>query len=195
MDQYVTGAVIKQLREGRNMTQMQLAEKLCVSDKTVSKWETAKGYPDITIIEPLAAALNISVVELFSGSAVTNNNVSANMQRTKFYVCPVCGNVIHSIGQVVISCHGVVLPTLTAEEIDDLHLINIEEIEDDYFITIDHAMTKKHYISFFASVTCDCVQIIKLYPEGNAQVRFPKTRGKADYYFYCNKDGLFKFKY
>lgn len=195
MNQYITGAVIKQLREARNMTQIQLAEILSVSDKTISKWETAKGYPDITIIEPLAAALNISVVELLSGSAVTNKNVSANMQRTKFYVCPVCGNVIHSIGSAVISCHGVILPPLIAEYIDDFHALCIQTIEDDYFISIEHEMTKKHYISFFAIVSCDCVQIIKLYPEGNAEVRFTKPRGKVDYYLYCNKDGLFKYKY
>lgn len=54
MNQYVTGAVIKELREKKQMTQLQLAERLGVSDKTVSKWETAKGYPDITLLEPIA---------------------------------------------------------------------------------------------------------------------------------------------
>ena len=49
MDQYVTGAVIKKLREKNDLTQMQFAEKLGVSDKSVSKWETGKGYPDITL--------------------------------------------------------------------------------------------------------------------------------------------------
>lgn len=49
MDQYVTGAVIKRLREEKNMTQQQLADKLSVSAKTISKWETAKGYHTIRI--------------------------------------------------------------------------------------------------------------------------------------------------
>ena len=60
MNQYVTGAIIKELREKNKMTQLQLAEKLGVSDKTISKWETAKGYPDITLLEPIA----ISLIEL-----------------------------------------------------------------------------------------------------------------------------------
>ena len=85
MNQYVTGAVIKELREKNKLTQQALAEKLGVSDKTVSKWETAKGYPDITLLEPIAETFGISVTELISGNAVTNANVSANMLRSKFW--------------------------------------------------------------------------------------------------------------
>ncbi len=98
MNQYVTGAAIKELREKNNLTQLQLAEKIGVSDKTVSKWETAKGYPDITLLEPIAEALHVSVTELISGKTIDNLNVSSNMLRSKFYVCPICGNVIHSMG-------------------------------------------------------------------------------------------------
>ena len=46
MNEYVTGAIIKELREKNHLTQAELAEKINVSDKTVSKWETGKGYPD-----------------------------------------------------------------------------------------------------------------------------------------------------
>ena len=67
MNQYVTGAMIKRLRENRKMTQLQLADKLNVSDKSVSKWETGRGYPDISLIEPLAESLGVSVIELMSG--------------------------------------------------------------------------------------------------------------------------------
>lgn len=70
MDQYVTGAVIKRLREEKNMTQQQLADKLSVSAKTISKWETAKGYPDITLLESIANALSVSVTELISGNTI-----------------------------------------------------------------------------------------------------------------------------
>lgn len=94
MNQYLTGAVIKDLREKNNLTQAELAEKLCVSDKTVSKWETGKGYPDISLLQPIAQTFGISVAELLSGMSVSNVNVSANMMRSKFYVCPVCGNSI-----------------------------------------------------------------------------------------------------
>ena len=90
MNQYITGAVIRELRESSGLTQAELAEKLCVSDKTVSKWETAKGYPDISLLESLAQVFKVSVAELFSGNAVKNKNISANMIRSKFYVCHPC---------------------------------------------------------------------------------------------------------
>ena len=82
MNTYVTGTTIKQLREGRNMTQGELAEKIGVSSKTISKWETAKGLPDITLLQPLAQALGISVIELMNGEHITNKNISANMARS-----------------------------------------------------------------------------------------------------------------
>ena len=125
MNQYVTGAVIKELREKNHITQLQLAEDLGVSDKTISKWETGKGYPDITLLEPIADALSVSVTELISGNTVCNSNVSANMLRSQFYVCPVCGNVIHSMGEAVIHCHGLLLQPAEAEETDEDHKINI----------------------------------------------------------------------
>ena len=112
MNQYVTGTVIRELREKSKMTQLQLAEKLGVSDKTISKWETGKGYPDITLLEPIAKAFRISVTELISGNTIRNENVSANMLRSKYYVCPVCGNAIHSMGEAAIHCHGILLTPL-----------------------------------------------------------------------------------
>jgi len=190
MNQYVTGAVIRELREKNHMTQWELAEKLCVSDKTVSKWETAKGYPDITLLDPIAKVFGVSVAELMSGNAVNNVNVSANMMRSKFYVCPVCGNSFHSMGEAVIHCHGVQLMPLTAEEVDEHHGISVEVVEDEYFVRIDHDMTKKHYISFIAALSYDKIQLVKLYPEGNPECRF-KINGVKKIYFYCNKDGLF----
>ena len=190
MNQYVTGAVIRELREKNHMTQWELAEKLCVSDKTVSKWETAKGYPDITLLDPIAKVFGVSVAELMSGNAVNNVNVSANMMRSKFYVCPVCGNSFHCMGEAVIHCHGVQLMPLTAEEVDEHHGISVEVVEDEYFVRIDHDMTKKHYISFIAALSYDKLQLVKLYPEGNPECRF-KINGVKKIYFYCNKDGLF----
>jgi DNA-binding XRE family transcriptional regulator/desulfoferrodoxin (superoxide reductase-like protein) len=190
MNQYVTGTVIKQLREKNKMTQLQLAEKLGVSDKTVSKWETAKGYPDITLLEPIAEAFKISVTELISGNTIHNENISANMLRSKFYVCPVCGNVIHSMGEAAIHCHGIQLTPLEAEPADEHHMAVIERIEDEYYVRIDHSMTKEHYISFVAAASSDDIQIVKLYPEGSAEARF-KIRGVRRILFYCNRDGLF----
>lgn len=190
MNQYVTGAVIRKLREKNNMTQAELAARLNVSDKTISKWETAKGYPDISLLEPIAKVFGISITELISGNAVSNVNVSANTLRSRFYVCPVCGNVIHSMGEAVINCHGVLLTPAQAEETDELHKIFIEKVEDEYYVRIEHDMTKKHYISFVAALSSDKIQMIKLYPEGNPEARF-KINGVKKIFFYCNKDGLF----
>ena len=191
MNTYVTGTTIRNLREDRRMTQAELAEKLGVSSKTVSKWETAKGLPDITLLQPLAQALGISVIELMNGEHITNRNVSGNLRRCKFYVCPICGNIIHSTGSAVVSCCGVTLPPLEAEEADDDHAVTIEQVEDEQFVTVRHPMTKEHFISFLAYVTCDRVQLVKLYPEGEAQTRL-QMRGLGTLYYYCNRHGLYK---
>ena len=86
MNAYVTSTAIRQLREKRNLTQAELADQIGVSSKTISKWETAKGLPDISLLQPLAQALGISVIELMNGEHITNRNTSANMLRTNFYV-------------------------------------------------------------------------------------------------------------
>ena len=193
MNTYVTGATIKQLRENQNMTQAELAETIGVSSKTISKWETAKGLPDITLLQPLAQALGISIIELMNGQPISNQNLSANMLRSKFYVCPLCGNVIHTLGSAVVSCCGITLPPLEAEEPDDDHVVTIENVEDEHFITVNHPMTKQHSISFIASVTSDRFQMVKLYPEGNPETRL-QLRGRGYLYYYCNRHGLYRKK-
>ena len=193
MNTYVTGTTIKNLRESRNLTQAELAEMIGVSSKTVSKWETAKGLPDITLLQPLAAALGVSVIELMNGEPIANHNVSGNMLRSKFYVCPLCGNIIHTTGAALVSCCGITLPALEAEEPDEDHGVTIEHVEDEHFITVPHPMTKGHYISFIASVTSDRLQMVKLYPEGNAETRL-QLRGRGYLYYYCNQHGLFRKK-
>ena len=193
MNAYITGTTIKDLREKKALTQGQLADILGVSSKAVSKWETAKGLPDITLIEPLAKALGVSVMELMSGKAVTNKNTSANILRSKFYVCPLCGNILRTTGDAAISCCGIPLPPLEAEDVDNDHAITIEQVEGEHFITVHHDMTKSHFISFIAYLTSDRVQFVKLYPEGNAETRL-SLRGRGYLYIYCNKHGLMKLK-
>ncbi len=193
MDSYITGATIKSLREKKGITQAQLADLLGISSKAVSKWETAKGLPDITLIEPLAKALSVSVMELISGDMVINKNISSNILRSKFYVCPICNNIMRTVGDAVISCCGINLPPLEAEETDDHHQITIEKVEDEHFVTVNHDMTKEHFISFIAFLTCDRVQFVKFYPEGNAETRL-NFRGGGYLYIYCNKHGLMKKK-
>ncbi len=193
MNTYVTAGTIRKLREVRGLTQAELAEKIGVSSKTVSKWETGKGLPDISLLQPLAQTLGISVIELMNGEHVTNRNVSANMLRCRFYVCPVCGNVIYSTGNAVISCCGITLPALEAETADEEHELTIENVEDEQFITVRHSMTKQHFISFAAFVTSDRIQLVKFYPEGNAETRI-QLRGMGCLYYYCNRHGLFQKK-
>ncbi len=193
MNNYVTGSTIRELREKKNMKQKELADILCVSDKTVSKWETGRGLPDISLLESLAAALSVSITELLSGECISNVNRSGNMLRSKLYVCPVCGNIIWAAGEGAFSCCGIRLLPFEAELPDDAHSIRIERIEDEWNVIINHPMSKAHSIRFIAFVTNDRVQVVRLYPEQNAETRF-FMRGHGYIYAYCNRHGLFAVK-
>lgn len=193
MDRYVTGAVIRALRESKKLTQEELAEKIHVSGKAVSKWETGQGFPDISLLEPLAEALDISVIELLSGERIRNGNPSSDMLKSRFYVCPVCGNAIRTVGEAMISCCGVTLPPLEAEEADGEHAIRWEMVEDEVYVRVDHPMTRDHHISFLAAVSDQGMQFVKLYPEGGTQARFKRDR-VARLYAYCRRHGLFQRK-
>ena len=193
MDCYVTGAVIRRLREDRKMTQEELAGKIHVSGKAVSKWETGQGFPDISLLEPLAGALGISVIELFSGTEIRNRNRASDMLRTAFHVCPVCGNVIQAVGAAVISCCGITLPPLTPEAEDPGHILRAETVEDELRVTVDHPMSKEHHLSFLAAVSDQGVQLVKLYPEGEAGAYFRRSRVRY-LYAYCNRHGLYRLR-
>lgn len=187
---YINGKIIKELREGKNLTQKQLGEIISVSDKTVSKWETEKGLPDITLLEPLSKALGVSVAELLSGENIINKNRSGNISKLKFYVCPVCGNVITALGEGSFSCCGTRLPALYAEKAGE-NSFEIERPEGDIFLRFNHPMTKEHYISFAAYVTYNGIVIKKLYPEQEPEVRFSFS-GRGKIFFFCNREGLFE---
>lgn len=205
MNQYVTGSVIKRLREKLKLTQIQLADFLGVSDRTVSKWETGRGFPDITFLEPLAKILRVSVTELFSGAEIENGNRAANLSKSNFYVCPVCGNTIFSVGKTCVSCCGIQLPPLEveneqaetensgliAENPEENHKIIVQKDGGEIFVRMNHEMTKSHYISWFACVRLESVEFSKMYPEQNAEARF-RNAGKCRIYAYCIKHGLFE---
>ena len=191
MNNYVTGSVIRSLRENKGMTQEKLADAIHVSTKAVSKWETGKGFPDISLLEPLAEALGISVIELLNGNAIQNKNRAFNMLRNRLYVCPACGNIIHATGEAVISCCGIILVPQEPEAMDDEHRIHVELLEDEYFVSVRHSMSKAHYISFLAAISDQGMQLVKLYPEGNAEARFNVSHARK-LYAYCNRHGLFE---
>ena len=115
------------------------------------------------------------------------------MLKSKFYVCPVCGNVIRTIGETLVSCCGITLPPLEPEDCDSEHSVTAERVEDEYFVSVSHAMEKDHYLSFLAAVSDHLVQFVKLYPEGNAEARFRIDRVKY-IYAYCNRHGLFRIR-
>lgn len=190
MNQYVTGPMIRKLREQKGMTQEELAEKLHVGSKAVSKWETGRGLPDITLLEPLAQALDISIIELFSGESVINSNRSHNMLRSVCYMCPVCGNGILALGQAVVSCCGITLPPLQAEEVDAEHDIRLEINDGEYYVSLDHPMEKDHYITCIAALSDHACQFVKLYPQGPAEARFRPERVRR-IYAYCNRHGMY----
>lgn len=193
MNPYISGELLKTLREKKGLTQAELAGRLSVSHKTISKWETMRGLPDLTLLDPLAASLGVSVAELLSGEAVVNRNRAGNTLRSKCYVCPVCGNVIHAMGAAVISCCGIPLPPLEAEEGDGDHQILLQPVEDEFLVSLSHPMTKQHFISFFAHVSYDGIQVKKLYPEQACEARL-SLRGGGMLYAYCNHHGLFRKK-
>lgn len=191
MATYLTADTIKGLREQRGLTQRALAEAVGVTDKAVSKWESGHGLPDISLVEPLSAALGVSVAELLTGDVRQNANRAGNLMRCKFYVCPICGNVIHALGEGSFSCCGVQLVPCEAEDAGGDHAIAVERIEDEWYVTLDHPMQKDHYISFIAYITMDGVMLKKLYPEQEAAARF-RMGASGIIYAYCNRHGLMR---
>lgn len=191
MSTYITAETIRRLREGRGLTQRALAEAVGVTDKAVSKWESGRGLPDVSLIEGLAVALGVSVAELLTGDVRENANRAGNMMRSKFYVCPICGNVVHALGEGSFACCGSQLLPQEAEEPDEGHAISVSYNDGSWYVTLDHPMTKQHAIGFIAYVTSGTMQLVKLYPEQACEARIPAT-GSGYLYAYCNRHGLFR---
>ena len=193
MDLNKNGKLLCDLRKIKGMTQKQVADRLGIVPKTVSKWETGRGFPDVSTVSLLAEILGVSEKTILSGEISQNLEETGNMKRTKFYVCTHCDSIMHGIGNSQIVCCGKQIEPLKSLRADDEHMVNVSKIEDDYFIEFNHEMAKEHYISFVSYVMCDRVLTIKLYPEQNAEVRFPKMYG-GKFYFYCNNHGLFEYQ-
>ena len=191
MDCIKVGKLILDLRKEKRMTQKELADTMNLSDRTISRWERGVGCPDISLLSELSRILGVNIERIITGDLNSNEKDSGNMKKVKFYVCPTCGNVLFSFSDAEISCCGRMLAALPVKAVDDDHSISIEEIEFDYYLTMKHEMTKAHFISFVAFVGYDRVLIIKLYPEWNAELRFPKMQGNK-IYAYCNEHGLWE---
>lgn len=190
MDNVKIGRLILRLRKENNMTQLQLAEKMGISDKAVSKWERGLGCPDIELITQLAEIFNVDLEKLLSGDIEINCVLGGNLKKICFYVCPVCGNIITSVSETGVSCCGKKLKALPPEKAEETNRLNVEVIENEFFISSEHEMTREHYISFIAFLTGDTLILRKQYPEWNLQTRFPFfSHGRL--IWYCTQHGLF----
>ncbi|SHK87848.1 Helix-turn-helix [Anaerocolumna jejuensis DSM 15929] len=190
MQNMKVGNIIRTLRIERNMTQKELADKMNISDKTVSKWERGLGCPDISLISELSDLLGVDTQSLLVGDITPNDFVGGNMKNTKYYVCPTCHNISLCTGEAEVSCCGKKLTVQQMKKAGDTEKLSVEVLEDEWFITSEHPMTKEHYISFVAIASGESIQIIKQYPEWNLELRIPK-RGYGMLIWYCIKHGLF----
>ena len=190
MDNEKIGRLIYSLRKENNMTQLQLARLLNVSDKAVSKWERGLGRPDLSLLPQLSKIFNVDIEKLLSGQLDANKALAGNMRKTQFYVCPVCGNIITAMADASITCCGKKLTALPLQKADETQCLGIEKIENEYFVSSDHPMERQHYISFVALLSADGVIFRKLYPQWDLQCRLPFVR-RARLVWYCTQHGLF----
>lgn len=187
-----SGSLIRGLRKAKGITQKDIADILGIQPKTVSKWETGNGFPDVSYISELADILGVSERILLSGNLKRNAAESGNMKKTSFFVCPHCKSISQCSGNQQVVCCGKPLSPLSACAADSAHMPGISETDNDFFISLNHEMTKEHYIAFAAYVTYDRILTVRLYPEQDSAFRFPKMYcGKL--YLYCTKHGLFEY--
>lgn len=190
MDYKKVGNLIWLLRREQNMTQKQLADKMNISDKTISKWERGLGCPDVSLLTTLSSLLGVNIEEILLGDLSPNSFVGGNMKNTKYYVCPACGNVTLCTGNAAVSCCGRKLTSLVPQKLSDSQKLTVEVIEDDWYITSEHPMKKDHYISFIALATGDKIHLYKQYPEWNLQLRIP-GREHGTLFYFCTNTGLY----
>lgn len=197
MDCNKVGILLKALRKEKAMTQKQVAERMHLSDKTISKWERGLGCPDVSLLGELSQLFEVNIEKILLGDLELNDMETGNLKRIKFYVCPNCGNVISTTGDAELSCCGRKLAPLVAKPADEKHRVTIQDDDGEYYITFDHEMTKAHFISFVAYVSSDRSLFVRLYPEQTAALRLPKMSGGrlgkkfgSKLYYYCSKDGL-----
>ena len=189
MNQIKIGKFIAECRKKNNLTQMQLAEKLNITDRAISKWENGKGYPDISLLPALSDSLGVAPGTLLLGELCANDVVGGNMKKTKYAVCPACGSITLTTGEAEITCCGRKLAALVPKKADVGEKLTVEPVENEWYITSAHAMTKEDYISFVAFQTGDRVQLIKQYPEWDLQVRIER-RGHGMLLWHSAKEGL-----
>ncbi|OQB12584.1 MAG: transcriptional repressor DicA [Firmicutes bacterium ADurb.Bin193] len=190
MDHGRIGALILALRKEKGMTQRQIADVMHISDKTVSKWERGLGCPDVSLLGGLSKVLGVDLENMLEGDLKKKDTDGGNMKAIKFYTCGSCNNVITAMSGSTVSCCGRKLSALAVQPEDSDHKISLADIDDEYYVTVDHPMRKDHYLSFAALVCYDRALLIKLYAEQSAAFRLPKMR-RGKLYICCSGHGLF----
>ena len=189
MDCQKVGSLIRRLRLEGELTQLQLGELLGVSDKAVSKWERGLGCPDLSLISKLAGIFHVDTESLLAGELNQNLLLGVNMKKLIFYVCPECGNIVTAMATTSVTCCGRKLQEMEAIKASPEENLQVDLIENEFFISSTHEMTKQHYLSFVALVTGDTLMVKKLYPEWNLQARIPQF-GHGKLVWYCTNHGL-----
>lgn len=190
MDHNKIGNLIYKLRKESGMTQLQLAERMHISDKTVSKWERGMGCPDVSLLSELSQILDVDLEKLLSGELNANDILGGNMKKMNFYICPNCGNLVTTMVDTTVSCCGKKLKAIQPQKAKDNEKLLVEVVENDYFISSKHEMLRDHYISFVALLTNDSIMLRKQYPEWELQARIPVfAHGRL--LWYCTQHGLF----
>lgn len=168
-----TGQTIRRLRTEKGFTQKELADKMNISDKTVSKWERGLGCPDISVIKELAEIFSVSCETILTGNIESNEPKESSMKNNKYYICPECGSISVCTGNAEIICCSRKLQPLTPVKADESEKLTAEKVEYDWYISSDHPMSKDDYIPFAVYVTGDKMTFYKLYPEWNLSFRIP----------------------
>ena len=191
MDQVKTGGLIRALRTQKGLTQKALAEAIGVGDKAVSKWERGLGCPDVSLLPEISRVLGVGLETLLSGSLDANDQERGNMKKLRFYVCPSCGNLITAAAEMGAACCSRTLLPLEPQKAEGADKLSVEKLDDSWFISSPHPMSKEHFISFAALLTGDSVMIRRLYPEWDLQIRIP-CFGHGILLWYCTQHGLFQ---
>ena len=192
MDCAKVGKLILQLRKEKGLTQQQVADQINISNKTVSKWECGLGCPDVSLWNELSTVLGADILKLLQGELEPNRPDVGKINEVRFYVCPICSNILVSTGEASISCCGRKLRPLVPMTNTQEHEVKVEEMDMDYYISIDHDMRKDHYIAFIAYVHNDRYLLIRLYPEQSPEVRLPMMKSGGSLFWYCTEHGLQK---
>ena len=191
MNQTKIGQLIRALRKEQGLTQLQLANRMNISDKAVSKWERGLGCPDVSLLPQLSEILGVNLMELLSGELSASDIVKGNMKNLLFYVCPVCGNLLTATANAArVSCCGKTLQPLVPRRAEGEEMLHVERVENDFFISSGHEMTREHYITFVALLSGDTIILRKQYPQWSVETRIP-CLSHGTLLWYCTRHGLF----